>query len=320
MPSHDHRTLSIVRSVFVRSMFVRSMFVRSLWKAAIAPLLVGLLLPSAAPAQPPAMANEITSFKGTLKGFKRGVLTVTREDGTDVMVQLPQDAAAFVFNASAKPQFLQRGMMVRFQGSFAPNGNPTAPVMKVEIFQPVNPQAIRGHTRELFTPGVHPVDRHGGKKPTKVAKYNIVGSLMGINNAGGMMVQAGKIPVSAQLDATATFQVRYNNLNLAKEGDPVSVEGFYTPPDDTKIRGDRITVTTDRVYGEYTEPEVPKRRGRRTTKDAKSNDANAADKIDSKGKINSKEMNSGEDAAAKASAEDIDAEDKDAEDKDPEAS
>ena len=271
MPSQDHHALSIVRCVL---------------KAA-APLsalvLIGLLLPSVSHAQPPASANEIASFKGTLKGFNRGVITATREDGTDVMVKPPEDASAFVFTASAKPQFLQRGMMVRFQGSFAPNGTPTAPITKVEIFQPVNPQAIKGHTRELYTPGVHAVDRHGAKKPAQVAKYNIVGSLVGINNAGVMMVQAGKVPVNAKLDVTVTFQVKYNNLSLAKEGDPISVEGFYTPPDDTKIRGDRITVTTDRVYGEYVEPEVPKRRGRRTAKDTKSPDeSDATDKVDSK--------------------------------------
>ena len=263
MSSHDSLALSISHTLSN---------VRFVSKTGVAALLVGLILPSLSSAQPPAMANEIASFKGTLKGFNRGVLMVTREDGTEAMVQPPADISSFVFTASAKPQFLQRGMMVRFQGSFAPNGNPTAPITKVEIFQPVNLQALKGHTRPLFTPGVHPVDRHAPKQPTKVAKYNIVGSLMGINNAGVIMVQAGKVPVNAQLDVTATFQVKYNNLSLAKEGDPVSVEGFYTPPDDTKIRGDRITVTTDRVFGEYTEPEVPKRRSRRTAKDAKTAD------------------------------------------------
>ena len=210
-----------------------------------------------------AAANEVSNFKGTLKGVQRGVLQITRDDGTEVMVQLPASATGFTFVAEAKPQFLQRGMLVRFSGSFAPNGVAAAPIDKVEIFQPINLQGVPGHARDRFTPGVHPADRRA-KKPVGVAKYTIVGSLMGINGNGAVMVQAGKIPVVAPLAKQATFQIRFNNLNLAQEGDAVSVAGFYEPPDDTKIRGDVITVSTDRVYGEAGEKN--NRRSRRKSR------------------------------------------------------
>ena len=224
---------------------------------------------SARAAEPPfaggnqrsARANEVTQFKGKLKDFSHGVLTVTREDGTDVMVKPPEDIGSFTFVAPAKPMLLHRGSMVRFSGSFNPNGVATSPIEKVEIFQPVQTKELRGHTREKFIAGVYAADRRGPKNPQTVAKYNVVGGLMGISPTGVMLVQAGKHSVKAPLGKNATFEVRYNNLSLAQAGDPVSVAGFYEPPDDTKVHADRITITTDRVYGEPP-AEEPRKKGR----------------------------------------------------------
>ena len=209
-----------------------------------------------------APANEVTQFKGKLKGVRGNVLAVTREDGTDVMVQPPDDLASFAFVATAKPAFLQRGNLVRFSGTFGPTGIPVTPIAKVEVFQPVPHARLQGHARERFLPGIHPADRRAPKQPVAMAKYNVVGSLMGINAAGVMMVQAGKQPMQVQLAKDVNFELRFNNLNLAKEGDAVTVAGFYQPPDDTKVKAERITITTDRVYGEATEAEPPKRRTR----------------------------------------------------------
>ncbi len=44
-----------------------------------------------------AAANMTTEFKGQLKSFQRGVLLVSREDGTDVMIQLPDEISSFNF-------------------------------------------------------------------------------------------------------------------------------------------------------------------------------------------------------------------------------
>lgn len=257
--------------------------------AIVIPVLVTLSAGASSAADPPvaagsASANMVTKINGTIKGFQRGVLLVTRDDGTDVMVQPPTKATSFTFVAEAKPAFLQRGMFVRFKGSFNANGMPTAPINKIEIFQPINLKSIPGHSREAFTPGVHPEDKHGNKN-AGVANYQIVGTLTGVNPNGTVMVKAGNVPVTAMVVPNVQLQIRYNNLSLVKEGDAVSVAGFYNPPDDTKIRGDQITITTDRVYGEPVETISNARKTRRTrdtkkeggsaTKDAGSTSKNA---------------------------------------------
>lgn len=216
-------------------------------------------------AQSPGSSNTVTEFKGKLKSFQRGILLVTRDDDKEVMVQLPDDISSFTFVADAKPAFLGRGTLVRFSGLYDANGNPLAPIKKVEIIQPIGPaNKLSNQQRQNYVPGVYSQHRGGRQQLPPSATYHIVGNLGGLSPAGAMMVQAGKVSVRAQLAQDAKFEIRFNNLSLAKEGDPVSVAGFYEPPDDTKVKADRITVTTDRVYGEPVAVEKPtRRRGRR---------------------------------------------------------
>ena len=67
--------------------------------------------------------------------------------------------------------------------------------------------------------------------------------------------------------------------------------GFYQPPDDTKVKADRVTITTDRVYGEATAEEPPKRRAR-TRRDEKPAD----EKPEGDAAAESKEAADGKDA------------------------
>jgi hypothetical protein len=218
---------------------------------------------------PTANQNMVTEFTGKLKGFQRGILLVTRDDDTEMLVQLPEDASAFQFIADAKPAFLQRGAMVRFNTDFNQLGVAVSPVTRVEIFQPISGK-IPGHDRQNYIPGVHS-DRHAeGQPPQPVATYRVVGGLMGLDASGVMMVQAGQQPVRVQLAPDTKFEIRFNTLALAQEGDPVSVAGFYQPPDETKVKADRVTITTDRVYGEPAAEAEPssRRRTRRSSRTA----------------------------------------------------
>ena len=90
---------------------------------------------------------------------------------------------------------------------------------------------------------------------------------MGLDASGVMSVQAGKRPVRVQLTPDTKLELRVNNLSLAKEGDTVTVAGFYQPADETKVKADRVIITTDRVFGEPDERRPP-RRSSRTKKPA----------------------------------------------------
>jgi hypothetical protein len=257
-----------------------------------------------------ANANMIAEFRGKLKGFQRGIVYVQKEDGTEAMVQLPESISNFQFVAIAKPAFLQRGQLVRLSGAFNPtNGMAVTPINKVELFQPVT-GGLSGRTREQFIPGIYPEQR--GENPQAFAEpvqCRVVGAVMGLNANGVLMVQAGGRPLQIQLAPEATFEIRYNNLSLAQEGDEISVTGFYQPPDENRIRAERITVTTDRVYGEFSD-EPPKRATRRRATrepvddEKEMNEGEARADVNGDGKVNveGKKVNANPEAAAAAEA------------------
>lgn len=206
-------------------------------------------------------ANEITNFNATLKGMRGGLVVVEKEDGTEAFVAPPDLISSFQFVAKATPAFLQRGMLMRFTANFGPGGVPLGPVDKVTLFQPVDQRSLQGHAKQQFTPGVYPDAKPGDRNQAMTGKITIVGRFMGLS-PGMLAVQAGKVPVRVPVTDDTQLEVRYNNLLLAQEGDPVTVSGFYQPPNENQVKADRVTITTDRVYGEY-QPEAKKKSRRK---------------------------------------------------------
>ncbi|WP_372726369.1 hypothetical protein [Novipirellula sp.] len=272
-PPHPHRSGKFRPSYKTRLPLGRdelASLMRIRFALSLLALSLSLTITSTAFAQ--AGANMVTQFKGTLKSAQPGVLVITRDDGTEMFVQPPDELANLAFVAEAKPAFLGRGMLIRFSGVFDGAGNPLSKIEKVEIFQPVPPQQLKGSQRDKFTPGVYG-DRHANpQQRAEPQKYEVVGIPMGITPNGIMMTQAGKIPVRCQLAEDAQFELRLNNLSLAQPGDPVSISGFYQPPDETKVKAESITITTDRVYGEPAANENPRGR-RKSRKDRDTADA-----------------------------------------------
>lgn len=209
-----------------------------------------------------ALGNEITNFQGKLKGMQRGIVIVEKDDGTQAMVAPPDSISSFQFIAKATPAFLRRGMLVRVVGNFGPSGLPVEPIKKVTLFQQVPLQSLPGHQRDPFMPGIHSANRGNQRNQPMVGRLTIVGALISLAPNGVLALQAGKTPVRIPVTAETELEVCYNNLSLAQEGDPVSVSGFYNPPNENQVKAERIRITTDRVYGEY-KPEKKKTRGKK---------------------------------------------------------
>ena len=243
-------------------------------------VVVGLLILAAAPSTASAQkqsigANMVTNFSGKLVSFKRGTLIVTRDDGTEMTVALPDSATDFNFIAKAKPPYLQRGMLIRFKGTFNQAGQAQGEIKKVEIFQPPAGK-LRGHQREMYAPGIYPVERlDDGQPPPQVAEVRVVGGIVGFDPSGVMSVMVGRQTLQVPVANDAQFEIRLNNMTLAKEGDPVKVDGFYQEGAETKVKASRITIQPNRVYGEPGEGSGKKSRrvGKRTRKSAKTEDA-----------------------------------------------
>ena len=217
-----------------------------------------------------ANQNMNIEVEGKLAGIRQGMLLVTREDGVEVSVKPPEDILGFDFQAPIEVGFLQRGMMVRFNGNFNQAGVPTDPIDGLTVFLPLSEQLTK-RKKDEFMPGVYP----GEKKtnlPDGVANYKVVGKLMGWDATGQIAVQAGRRPLRVQLAEKATMYLQLNQLNLAQQGDAITVTGTYRLPDDTKVVAKTISVSTDRVQTSAA-PSAPtngrSKRGKRGSGDGK---------------------------------------------------
>ncbi len=205
-----------------------------------------LLLICCGAVQPCTAQDVVTEFKGKVKAARGNLLVVTKEDDTEVTVLLNQNPGKFLFSATANPAGLRPGWLVRITGSFSPQGVATAPVNQFELFLPFAIQALAGHERAQYTPGIAPVEGEPNQ-------YRVVGQIMGMNQQA-VMIQTPRGPLNVPFAPDAKWLVRCHELSLVQPGDPVSVTGFYQPPDESKVMGDRVTIAVERVIGEATEP------------------------------------------------------------------
>ena len=244
-----------------------------------------------------AALNQVTEFEGTLKDSRGNMVMVGREGEADVLVQVPDDVADLTFVAEATPEFLRPGMSVRFESEFGADGVPTGPVDRLEVFHPVPATRLNRVLRERFVPGVYPQGEPTAGQPaaaadgasaalpggrptgrprqaapdpaTVTARYRVVGSLVGRDEDGMMLIRAGNRPLRVSLADAADIEIRFNNLTLAQPEDAVTVAGFFQPPDPTRVKAAKIVVHSDHVFGEPVEGDAPRgargRRGRGAT-------------------------------------------------------
>lgn len=239
-----------------------------------------------------AALNQVTEFEGTLKVSRGNMVMVGREGEADVLVQVPDDVADLTFVAEATPEFLRPGMSVRFESEFGADGVPTGPVDRLEVFHPVPATRLNRVLRERFVPGVYPQGQPPAGQPAAAAagepatvpggppdargrqaapgpanttaRYRVVGSLVGRDENGMMMIRAGNRPLRIPLADEADIEIRFNNLTLAQPEDAVTVAGFFQPPDQTRVKAAKMMIHSDHVFGEAVEGDAPRgTRGRR---------------------------------------------------------
>ena len=225
------------------------------------------LLPVAARSQD--AFDTVIEVKGKFKGARGNEMVVTREDGTDVTIVLDPDPTRLLFSANAKPEWIRTGMLVRLESMFGPTGQPPEPVASIDLLQPFQASRDKPPRREYYIPGIYPLDNPAEGQPAgfRPGNYRVIGQIVGMN-ATGILIAAGPIQVMVPVAADAKWQIRFHNLLLAQPDDPVHVNGFHKPPDETLVKGGDVRVTVERVIGEATESVRGKRRNRREPKEA----------------------------------------------------
>lgn len=210
------------------------------------------------PALALAQEREKMSAVGELKGLKGNVMHIQSSNGEQWLVQAPKEPGKLMFQASAEPTWLQKGMWVQFTAKFDEKGVVHGGVNQVLVITPnketkigVNRESdLSGGATELFR------DDEPVQSDVETALFTVIGRVSGLSAAGELSVAAGRTPVRVKLSDKTQVAVSVQGLQLAKPGDKVSVEGWYYPQQPNQAYGNEVTVTAQGKLG--AKPEAPK--------------------------------------------------------------
>jgi hypothetical protein len=132
---------------------------------------------------------------------------------------------------TARPDFLKPGMLVSFTADVDKKGAVDEPITELAIISP----------SETNTPGIFPEDREN-KDSTRFFVRGTVRSY----KEGKLNVNAGGKQISGELPDEANIKLESSDLNLARQGDEVTVEGRLV----SEYNGEGNNIKPGVVFGE----------------------------------------------------------------------
>ena len=160
--------------------------------------------------------TETVQVIGKILAMQGTVMQVASEESKQQwLVKMPKETASIHLLGTARPTFLQPGMMVRFSGKFDSKGNPRAPIEKLEVFTPM--PVKEGTLPDVQQFGVFPEAAFGGQllqqeaqpagqPKSDVASFVVSGQLRGFRK-GEILVAAGPTLVRTTLSEKAEILV-----------------------------------------------------------------------------------------------------------------
>lgn len=192
-----------------------------------------------------AQSRQGEVLQGTfkLKQVSGGVLLVESSDGKAWYLK-PDRQAELRYVGSAYPNWLQRGMVVRFQSRFDEKLQALDAVDQLEVFTPGKDTKPGLIPKVSLAAGNNFFRSDDAKTPVQQGKrYEVVGRLAGLKS-GNLSVSVGRGTVRAPLDDKLRISVNVANLSLARPDDDVEVEAWYIPGQEGKAIARRLTITS----------------------------------------------------------------------------
>ena len=186
--------------------------------------------------------RENVRLSGTLQGLRPGMMQVASDDGVQWIFQIQAKPQDIIYQATAEPEWVRPGMLVRFSGRFNKQGEAEQPISEITVFTPregsrigIFPESAL-NTEGLFeSPDAEPTPSDG------YSSYLVSGRFMGMK-AGKMQVVAGR---SLQVDVAENVEVQVDvsDYTLAKPGDKVEVGGWFMRGQPGRGMAERLSIT-----------------------------------------------------------------------------
>ncbi len=212
-------------------------------------------------------------IKGDLLGAQGNILQVSREDGSVMFVQLPQEQRQIQYRANLKATQLQPGMLARFRVDYETLQAGKVDASSIEVFSASEINFSKPRTpaeRAEYTVGMYPLAKLGHDPNSK--EVLVVGSLVGIKD-NKLVINAGQ-SIQIELKEDMSFVFRSASLNFAKPGDAVEGNGITYNPQSNQVAGNRIMITGTIPENQQldTKSAGKKKRGSKSRKSAKPDD------------------------------------------------
>ena len=225
--------------------------------------------------------NDLNSveLQGTLEGMFGNQLKVKGANDQEYAIAVDASETVFRYRGTADLRFLSRGMLVRFQAEFDPQGRPRAAVEQLEIFTPKQDRLLTEEEILSQTPGIYPLatareqaevfkqdapgqppnartrrenprsqavnpraGQRGAGTPAAGQVFQIVGRLVNLQ-ADKIQVAAGGRPLVVQLDPAVEISVSAGDATFCFPGDQIQVQGLSRDLRPEYIQAKSITVT-----------------------------------------------------------------------------
>lgn len=211
--------------------------------------------------------TETVQVIGKILAMQRDVVRMANDESKQQwLVKMPKETAGIHLLGTARPTFLQPGMMVRFSGKFDSKGNSRAPIEKLEIFTPT--PVKEGTLPDVQQFGVFPEAAFGGQllldaQPAgqpkgDVASFVVSGQLRGFRK-GEILVAAGPTLVRTTLSEKAEILVDIADYRWVRAGDEIEVNGWCYPHLKSNVVATRVTIRTKEPLGPVVEEKSAKK-------------------------------------------------------------
>jgi hypothetical protein len=174
---------------------------------------------------------KTTTVVGTFEGAQGLLMQVKNATGHPYIIALQPNMSKVGVVGTAKPDFLKPGMLVSFTADVDKKGAVADPINELAIIAP----------SETNTPGMFPEDREN----PDAGRFFIRGTVRTVKE-GKLTVSAGGKQVSGELPDDANIKVESSDLNLAQQGDEISVEGRLV----SEYKSEGNNIVPGKVFGE----------------------------------------------------------------------
>ncbi len=185
---------------------------------------------------------QTVEFKGILQGVRGNILGIKRDDGSNLLVQIPQDRGQIRYERKLKPNQVQAGWLLRTIVPYEVLQKQPLVVKNVEVYSlpEVKSEKPRSPLEKAHvTIGLHPLSQIGNDRESK--EVLVVGVTLGLKN-NNVLVNVGK---QIEIDLSGDVEIinRSRLLTVAQPGDTVSGFGLAHRGQSNQIAASSLVVT-----------------------------------------------------------------------------